>query len=155
MGKSGRPRKICTPETFYANTSNVGECQNWNGQINRAGYGVLSWEGQMMRANRVSYLLTHGAMPDGLIIRHTCDNRACVNPAHLRAGTFRDNSDDTLRHGRLTQAKLTADIIVDMRLRRDAGETFQAIADYYGVNVSVAHRAITGASYRALAEQTA
>lgn len=53
-----------------------------------------------MRANRVAWILTHGEIPDGLIILHRCDNPPCCNPRHLKPGTQRDNTEDKMRRGR-------------------------------------------------------
>ena len=45
----------------------------------------------------------NGEITDGLVVRHTCDNRICVNPEHLEVGTHQDNMDDMVRRNR--QAK--------------------------------------------------
>ena len=39
-------------------------------------------------------------IPDGMVVMHTCDNRACFNPAHLRIGTQSDNIQDCVAKGR-------------------------------------------------------
>ena len=38
--------------------------------------------------------------PPGKIIMHTCDNKKCVNPNHLRLGTVKDNSEDMVKKRR-------------------------------------------------------
>jgi hypothetical protein len=45
-----------------------------------------------MRTHRVAYELVRGAIPEGQMIDHTCRNRACCNPGHLRAVTAKINS---------------------------------------------------------------
>ena len=60
-------------------------------------------EGDRMarRAHRVAWE-AHNAepIPEGMIVRHTCDNPACINPEHLVLGTPKDNTHDMLERGR-------------------------------------------------------
>lgn len=100
------------------------------------GYGQIHQSGRTAYAHRVAWELANGPIPDGGFILHSCDNRRCVNPAHLRVGTFQDNMDDMTGRGRHahgvrnTHAKLTAE---DVKAIRSAEGLHREIAARFGV----------------------
>ncbi len=71
------------------------------------GYGALyCYEiKRNIRAHRYSWEVHFGDIPKGMLVCHTCDVPACVNPAHLFLGTHQDNMRDMCRKGR--KAKVT------------------------------------------------
>jgi hypothetical protein len=75
------------------------ECWNWNAST-RAGYGCLKHQGKMVACHRLSYLIHHGPITDGLFVCHKCDNRLCVNPSHLELLLHRQNVIDGIYRGR-------------------------------------------------------
>lgn len=81
-------------------------CWNWTGSTRTGGYGTVSvnmglGHRRLVAAHRFAWLLANGdVIPDGIVVRHDCDNRLCVNPAHLQLGTQADNIADMDRRGR-------------------------------------------------------
>uniref|UniRef100_A0A6M3J763 Putative homing endonuclease n=1 Tax=viral metagenome TaxID=1070528 RepID=A0A6M3J763_9ZZZZ len=79
------------------------------GTIHHTGYGLITDDDQrQLRAHRVAYEQIHGAIPPGRCVLHRCDNRRCVNPAHLWVGTFADNNMDKIHKGRQNVKSSTA-----------------------------------------------
>lgn len=90
-------------ERFWSkvNKEAPGGCWEWTAGLNSAGYGQFSnWPSAPQRAHRVSWEFANGEIPDGLCVLHRCDNRPCVNPAHLFLGTKGDNIRDCFAKGR-------------------------------------------------------
>lgn len=90
-------------------------CHEWQASKDRQGYGYFSL-GKLMHAHRAAYILFKGAIPEGMLVLHSCDNTSCVNPAHLSLGTHTRNQAEkaargrSLRGERSPNAKLTADL---------------------------------------------
>ena len=59
-----------------------------------SGYPTLHRQGKTQLAHRYIYQMFKGEIPSGLVIRHTCDNKKCINPDHLILGTYRENTQD-------------------------------------------------------------
>jgi hypothetical protein len=75
-------------------------CWIWQGATSSSGYGHFMWDGQLLKAHRVSYEVHIGPIPKGLWVIHKCDVRACCCPDHLSVGTDQDNADDRETKGR-------------------------------------------------------
>ena len=84
------------------------ECWPWRGGRFAKGYGAFYWPGfKPGYAHRFAWLIHHGSVPADKVVMHTCDNRACVNPGHLRLGSFADNTQDSVSKGRwMTPARV-------------------------------------------------
>ncbi len=76
-------------------------CWEWTGGLFKTGYGKFRGDsGKTMYAHRVSYSISKGDIPRGLMVMHSCDNRKCVRPSHLRSGTASDNVQDMITKNR-------------------------------------------------------
>lgn len=78
-----------------------GECQLCHLAPNTKGYSPISFGRTIkMRAHRLVYIVLNPNMNQELMVLHKCDNRRCINPDHLFAGTAQDNTDDMIAKGR-------------------------------------------------------
>ena len=127
------------------------DCWEWQGPIGSHGYGVFSFLSVQYTAHRASYLANHGEVPahegaHGGVIMHSCDNRRCVNPKHLSAGSQAQNLEDAKQKGRAytggpkgesaRTAILTVPLVLEIRQRLADGETGLSLAAEYGVTAS-------------------
>lgn len=95
----------------YINThgNDVEVCWEWKPQTRgggKDGRPYFTYKGKKHLAYRITYELLRGEIPEGAVLRHSCDNGAapvrCCNPYHLEPGTHQANMDDMKqreRHG--------------------------------------------------------
>jgi len=126
------------------------------------GYGNTVIAGRNVRVHRVAWELANGPIPEGLHVLHKCDNRACLNPAHLFLGTNADNVADRTSKGRGVNpvirgeahyaAKLPDETIAGMHARRALGWRYTDIAAWAGCSANHVGSVIRGERRAEVAE---
>lgn len=77
------------------------DCWCWTGSRNSLGYGQFIVNYMKVLVHRISLMDTGGVIEPGKVVRHSCHNPACVNPAHLSTGTQKENIQDSVLAGRM------------------------------------------------------
>lgn len=140
-----------------ARTGGAHSCWEWTGAqcgSQSMRYGVFTggeWyrgpNGKLKRrlisAHRWAYMRFVGAVPDGMVVMHKCDNGLCVRPAHLQVGTQSDNIRDMYAKGRDAQerirgdnhvaAVITSEIADSLRDRFAGGISASELAREFGI----------------------
>lgn len=127
----------------------VDACWPWMQLVSDKGYGRI---GSRDFAYQVMWRVVNGPVPAGKIIRHSCDNPPCCNPAHLLPGTHAENSRDMVERGREPhvrwpangRSKLSDDQVSQIRVRHEAGATLAALAAEYSVHHAYLSRLVRG-----------
>ena len=131
-------------------------CWNWTGGL-LYGYGVFGFwvhgkdHSKRVRAHRWIHQQTHNkTLPKHIMVCHTCDNRKCVNPAHLFEGSALDNTRDMISKGRhgygTTGAKLTQWEVKEIRNMKNI--TQRELAKQYRVTPGTISEIIRRVTWR-------
>ena len=123
----------------------MSDCINWSKSLGHNGYGITTRNNKTYRAHRLAYCDYHNIDHSdikGMVVRHTCDNRKCINPEHLVIGTHQDNMDDMKKrnrtakgeaHGRAKLSEVDIKTIRDRYIRGSKVHGLLAIAKDFGV----------------------
>lgn len=122
------------PKRFWDKVDKSTEgCWNWLSCTDAGGYAEFFWHGRATKASRLIFAWANGGVPNGLFVLHTCDNRRCVNPGHLYAGTHRDNMNDMA--ARTAARKLSPDQVQEILYQYDVlGKTQVELGMQYQVD---------------------
>jgi hypothetical protein len=143
-------------ESFWSKVNKGETCWTWTRGKDKKGYGRAWFDSKNRLAHHVAFFLDSKRWPESEVIMHSCDNPACVRPAHLKEGTHRENYEDSVRKGRRNRARgertstsrLTLDIVRECRFRHREGETGVDLAREFGVSKSAMCRAIKGVTWK-------
>lgn len=140
---------------FWSKVNNASPdaCWEWtdDAAADKDGYGSVWFRGTQQRAPRVAWMLTHGPIPEGQMVRHRCDNPPCVNPAHLELGTSQENDQDRVDRERSARgikngggAVLDEDAVRTIRVEVSEGATHRTVAARHGVSKTTVSSIIAG-----------
>jgi hypothetical protein len=136
-----------TPEKMLEIESNIvpdeNGCKIWPYTYNSKGYGKISFNNKTCEPHRVIYFCKHGKVPKGMVVRHLCNNKACVSLDHLELGTVRDNALDAKHHA----SKLTWELVLYIRTHEShIGTT--PLGRKYGVSHKTIEQILKGATWK-------
>ena len=139
-------------ERFWSKVNKTSTCWLWTAGVSKDGYGKYWYNKKNIRAHRYSYMVSKSEIADGLVVRHTCDVRLCVNPKHLLLGTVQDNIDDMIERGRRKvnngehhgNNRLTNDDIYEIKILRGFDFTNIELAKRFQVSDSLISLILSG-----------
>jgi hypothetical protein len=145
----------------------MGKILNWEYRITKLGcwvtrkvasgngYPYARYNGKQITLARASYLIHYGGeIKKNQMIRHTCDNKTCVNPRHLLLGSAKDNTRDALERGLIAtgerhhNAKITAHDVRAMFILRDHGYGPSYLAQIFGMGNDQINRILKGKAWK-------
>lgn len=134
--------RVATP-TFWSNVLKTPECWVWGGPIFKPyGPGKCFHDNKTMKAHKVSYILRHGAVPQGLIVTQACGNKLCVKPDHLQLKPITSKA----------ISGLSAKSILEIRTFYEKGlYSIPVLANLYRVNQKTIKNIINNKSWRYVA----
>ena len=124
-------------------------CWVWQGGCCFNGYARLrrGYEGKSTLCHRIIYEHHNGPVQKGHVVMHTCDNRRCVNPDHLRSGTYKDNMLDMVQKGRSSSSILTEKDVREIHRLSENGHTVHSIAASFCVSRSTVSCILSGSRW--------
>jgi hypothetical protein len=124
--------------------------------LDKDGYGKFNQYGKKHFIHKYIYEECFGEVPEGMVVRHKCDNPSCINPEHLELGTQADNVADMFSRNRNPNRSnenngrtlLTKEEVIE--IRQDVKSTHVTLSKKYNVSVSCIRGIRSGRTWRNL-----
>lgn len=123
-------------------SDNENDCYGWAASLGHNGYALM-WDGvRLQRGHRWVWEQHYGEIPEGMVIRHTCNTRHCTNIRHLQLGSQADNIRDRDADGNTAKgevhgmAKLTESDVKEIRAQRANKVKLRDIAEQFGITMA-------------------
>lgn len=132
-------------------TTETNECIEWPFAY-RGGYGSLTVDGKKCGVHILACELVNGPLPvTGMEAAHSCNNKRCFNPRHMRWATHKENMWDRQVHGtqlrgeRMPCAKLTEDQVRQIKRTTTPSPRLAAL---FGVSPSAIRNIRAGRAWK-------
>ena len=131
------------------------DCWQWTGRTT-ADYGTIYIGARKnVFAHRFAWIATNGDIPKGsghhgTCVCHRCDNKLCVNPAHLFLGSVAENNRDMASKGRQARGERNGFAKLDTKtvLAIAADSTSSTVlGKQYGIDPSTVRRIRSGIAW--------
>lgn len=150
------PPVISEVDRFWRKVRKGPRCWEWSGAKDGKGYGkfgvgsMRDGTRKLVPTHRFVWELIKGPIEDAdLYVCHRCDNRSCVNPAHLFLGTHAENMADMKSKGRSSRHMCALTPAEVAEVRDILGSQSQArIARLFGVSPMVISRIARNETYQ-------
>lgn len=130
----------------------VGDCQIWKLGCNNIGHPIARVDGKVLNVRRFVFRFT-GEIPEGYSLLAECDERRCINPAHMRpipfsemvrinnkkSQAYRRVNSERLRKGAASAGWTRLNMDIAREIREQYENTISSVklaAEKYGVDVS-------------------
>jgi hypothetical protein len=133
------------------------DCTPWPYGKHSTGYGQVTIDGSKTCAHHWACEFAHGPRPSRADAAHSCGNRGCVNPRHLRWATRSENEADKVLHGRDNRGenhhghKLSVAQVIAIREAAAAGARPVDLGAEYGVDPSTIREVVKRETWKSVA----
>jgi hypothetical protein len=131
-------------------------CLEWQESRFRDGYASIHYKGKRTVVHRLVATLVYGPPEPKMYALHSCDNKSCINPKHLRWGTAKENTQEAFERGLMvgrsgfasSQSVVDREMMLQIFKLRAEGLSYKKIGNAVGVNYNTAWRICRGIGYK-------
>jgi hypothetical protein len=138
--------------TYKVTENGCWECNSH--KPNQRGYFQICVNRKIILLHRYMYMQEIGPIKDGNMIRHTCDNKKCINPNHLLEGTHADNMQDMMDRNRFAKGTRISNSVLNeqqvLEILSNTTDSNKELARKYNANSATIRDVRVGRTWKHL-----